>query len=81
MSSGWGIAIILRLTFVHVYVCWDIKQAVLCICSYAGKGCDEGCDGGPTADQQREDSVGLGSSEHAELSPGNVPPVVVPVFL
>lgn len=36
----------------------------------AGKGCDEGCDGGPSADQQWEDSAELGSSEHATLSSG-----------
>lgn len=42
--------------------------AACSVCS--GKGCDEGCDGGPTADQQWEDSAELGSSEHTAISSG-----------
>lgn len=34
---------------VHISIC---LKWLLSICVCAGKGCDEGCDGGPTADQQ-----------------------------
>lgn len=46
---------------------------LLCCC--AGEGCDEGCDGGPSADQQWEDPAELGSSEHATVSSGGFLPL------
>lgn len=35
---------------VHIYMFTLVIMSYLCV--LAGKGCDEGCDGGPTADQQ-----------------------------
>lgn len=56
--------------YVCVYVCWVFIRCTLYLYLCVGKGCDEGCDGRPTADQQWEDSAELGSSEHAPVSSG-----------
>lgn len=58
--------------FANCCVC-RLESLTPLLCRCAGEGCDEGCDGGPSADQQWEDPAELGSSEHAAVSSGGFP--------